>query len=145
MILQQDIDPMVHPLRIRQITPMPKQMPVLPQFTTPRRRVDLQRETQSICRSCSLSRRDHPEQSQWSEDRWQGVSPTVSERDRDLPEEAQVITDAVFTESGTGMGVMEMEMERLAKCADPLDAIEDNGNCHLTDLLDLLDMGWQFG
>ena len=47
MILQQDIDPMVHPLRIRQITPMPEQMPVLPQFTTPRRRMDLQGETQT--------------------------------------------------------------------------------------------------
>ena len=145
VILQQDIDPMVHPLRIRQVTPMPEQMTVLPQFTTPRRRMDLQRETQSICRWCSLSRRDHSEQSQWSEDRRQGMSPTVSERDRDLLEEAQMITDPVFTERGTGMPVMEVEMERLAKCSDPLDCIENDGNSLLTDLLDLLNMSRQFG
>ena len=73
------------------------------------------------------------------------MSPTVSERDRDLLEEAQVITDAILTERGTGMPVMEMEMERLANCSDPLDCIQHDVNSLMTDLLNLVNMSRQIG
>ena len=61
--------------------------------------------------------------------------------DRDPLEEARVIADPAGTKGGTGMAVMEVELDRLADGADHSDAFEDDGKGHPTDRLDLLDVG----
>src|SRR6202043_1988729 len=103
--------PVLHPLRVGPVPPMAKQVLIFFQRLSSRGRVDLQRKGKSFVGQRCPGGGDDRAQTQGTVECRQHLAAEVSERNRDLLEKTQMIADAVLAEHGTGMSVMQVEVQ----------------------------------
>jgi hypothetical protein len=125
VVVGQYAEPVVHPLRVRQISPVGEQLRGRAERQASVDPVDLEGERR-ICRGTAVySLVEHRRQPVRAEERGQCVHTSDLDWDRETAEEAVVVGIAW----NQRMTVMQVEVHRLADGADATDQLQDHHAC----------------